>query len=594
MDRPFELRPRSSPAAISPGHRRARSRASSAATSTRSCSASPARARPSRSPTSSQQLQRPTLIMAHNKTLAAQLYGEFRELFPENAVEYFVSYYDYYQPEAYVPSSDTYIEKDSIINDEIDRMRHAATRALLSRARRDHRRVGLLHLRHRLGRELPRAWSSTSRSARSCGATSCCAGWSTSSTSATTSTSTAAPSACAATSSRSSPPTRRRRRMRIEFFGDEIESISEIDPAARQGRSAELERVRHLPRLALRDAGSSSCARAIEAIRDELRERLAVLRRGRSSSRSSASSSARMYDLEMLEQMGFCNGIENYSRHLSGRDAGRAAADADRLLPEGLPAHRRRVAPDGAAGRRRCTAATARARRRWSSYGFRLPSRARQPAAQVRGVRGPRAAGASTSRRRRATTSSRRARAWSSSRSSARPGCSIPRSRCARSAARSTTCSARSASASRSSERVLVTTLTKRMAEDLTEYYAELGVKVRYLHSRHRHARAHRDPARSAPRRVRRARRHQPAARGPRPARGVAGGDPRRRQGGLPAQPALAHPDHRPRRAQRRRRVIMYADTHHRRDEAGHRRDRAPPRRSRRRTTRSTASRPRR
>ena len=104
-----------------------------AASATRCCSASPARARPSPWPTSSQSVQRPALILAPNKTLAAQLYGEMKSFFPDNAVEYFVSYYDYYQPEAYVPRTDTYIEKESSINEQIDRMRHSATRALLER-----------------------------------------------------------------------------------------------------------------------------------------------------------------------------------------------------------------------------------------------------------------------------------------------------------------------------------------------------------------------------------------------------------------------------------------------------------------------------
>jgi excinuclease ABC subunit B len=98
-------------------------------------------------------VQRPALVMAPNKTLAAQLYGEFKSFFPDNAVEYFVSYYDYYQPEAYVPRTDTYIEKDSSINEQIDRMRHSATRRCSS-ARRHHRRLGVVHLRPRLGRDL--------------------------------------------------------------------------------------------------------------------------------------------------------------------------------------------------------------------------------------------------------------------------------------------------------------------------------------------------------------------------------------------------------------------------------------------------------
>ena len=101
-----------------------------------------------------EQTQRPALILAPNKTLAAQLYGEFKNFFPDNAVEYFVSYYDYYQPEAYIPRTDTYIEKDSSINEQIDRMRHAATRALLGTRRRHHRRLGVVHLRYRLGRDL--------------------------------------------------------------------------------------------------------------------------------------------------------------------------------------------------------------------------------------------------------------------------------------------------------------------------------------------------------------------------------------------------------------------------------------------------------
>ena len=98
--------------------------------------------------------QRPALILAPNKTLAAQLYGEFKSFFPDNAVEYFVCYYDYYQPEAYVPRTDTYIEKDSSINEQIDRMRHFGDARAARTRRRDHRRVGVVHLRHRLGRDL--------------------------------------------------------------------------------------------------------------------------------------------------------------------------------------------------------------------------------------------------------------------------------------------------------------------------------------------------------------------------------------------------------------------------------------------------------
>ena len=119
--------------------------------------------------------QRPALVIAHNKTLAAQLCNEFREFFPENAVEYFVSYYDYYQPEAYVPQADLYIEKDSSRNDDIDRLRHSATSALLSRRDDDHRRLGLVHLRPRLARGVREARRRCCTSARSRTATTCCA-----------------------------------------------------------------------------------------------------------------------------------------------------------------------------------------------------------------------------------------------------------------------------------------------------------------------------------------------------------------------------------------------------------------------------------
>ena len=122
-----------------------------------------------------EQVNRPTLVLAHNKTLAAQLYAEFKEFFPNNAVEYFVSYYDYYQPEAYVPRTDTFIEKDADINEEIDKLRHAATRALLTRRDVDHRRLGLVHLRSRARRRSTRRRSSRSAAAVRRGATRSCA-----------------------------------------------------------------------------------------------------------------------------------------------------------------------------------------------------------------------------------------------------------------------------------------------------------------------------------------------------------------------------------------------------------------------------------
>ena len=145
-----------------------------------------ARARRRRWRGRSRRCGKPALVIAHNKTLAAQLCNEFREFFPDNAVEYFVSYYDYYQPEAYVPQADLYIEKDSSLNDDIARLRLAATSSLFTPPRRRRRRVGLVHLRARLARGVARADDRTPRSATSTTATSCCGSSSTSSTCATT------------------------------------------------------------------------------------------------------------------------------------------------------------------------------------------------------------------------------------------------------------------------------------------------------------------------------------------------------------------------------------------------------------------------
>ena len=195
-------------------------------------------------------VNRPTLVMAHNKTLAAQLFQEFRRFFPDNAVEYFVSYYDYYQPEAYVPASDTYIEKESTINDEIDRMRLSATRSLFER--RDVIIVASvsLHLRPGLARGLLRPGAAAREGAAHRRATRSCASWSRSSTSATTTSSGAAPSASAATSSRSTRPTKRSA-LRIGLFGDEVDELAIVRSAHRQG-AAPARAHRRLSEVALR------------------------------------------------------------------------------------------------------------------------------------------------------------------------------------------------------------------------------------------------------------------------------------------------------------------------------------------------------
>src|SRR5450432_1206725 len=274
---------------------------------------------------------KPTLILAPNKTLAAQLYGEMKELFPENAVEYFVSYYDYYQPEAYVPSSDTYIDKDAIINDQIDRMRHSATRALLSRRdviiiasvsciygigsaesyhgllinlkvgeefRRDnllrmlvdiqyerndvdfHR--GTFRVRGDVVEVFPAYEEATA--------------------------------------------------IRIEFFGDEVDGISEVDPL--RGRVlGSLDRYSLFPSSHY-VTPRQQLSRAIEGIREELRDRLDYFDKAGRFLEKQRVSQRTSYDLEMMEQMGFVQGIENYSRHLSQRKVGDPAPTLIDYFPE--------------------------------------------------------------------------------------------------------------------------------------------------------------------------------------------------------------------------------------------------------------------
>ena len=177
-----------------------------------------------------ERVQRPTLVMAHNKTLAAQLYGEFREFFPDNAVEYFVSYYDYYQPEAYVPSSDTYIEKDASINAHIEQMRLSATKALLERPRLDHRRHRLVDLRPRRSGGVSQHGAAPRSAATASTSASSCAGSPTCSTRATSSTCRRAPIRVRGDVIDIFPAESEREAVRVELFDDEIESLALFDP----------------------------------------------------------------------------------------------------------------------------------------------------------------------------------------------------------------------------------------------------------------------------------------------------------------------------------------------------------------------------
>ncbi len=392
-------------------------------------------------------VQRPTLVLAHNKTLAAQLYGEMREFFPHNAVEYFVSYYDYYQPEAYVPSTDTYIEKDASINNHIEQMRLSATKALLER--RDVVIVATVSAIYGLGD--PEAYhgmvlhlvrGAVDQSARS-----------------------AAPARGAAVHAQSArlgsrhvSCTRRRHRYfsgrirarrgsnRALRRGDRGRSASSIRSRARSTHTAPrvtiypkthyvtpretlLAAVEHDPRSSS-PSGSSELREAnklVEAQRLEQRTR---------------------FDMEMILEVGYCTGIENYSRYLSGRHAGEPPPCLFDYLPDDGAAVRRRESRDDSAARRdvpRRSFAQGDARR------VRLPVAvgARQPPAALRRVRADRAAddfrlGDAGTLRARACRPDRRAGR------AARPVSWIPTSKCVRPARRSTTCCRRSMRASSS------------------------------------------------------------------------------------------------------------------------------------------------
>lgn len=267
------------------------------------------------------QLGRPTLILSHNKTLAAQLFSEFRTFFPKNAVEYFVSYYDYYQPEAYIPSTDTYIEKDSQINDEIDKLRHSATRSLLER--NDVIIVSSISCIYGLGS--PEAYQGMLLYLE---------------TGRTFKRQEVLKKLVEIQYKRNDvdfhrgtfrvrgdvveifPAYEEERAIRVEFFGDEIETISEIDPL----RGARLQKI---PRITLYPASHYVTApetrkRAMDTIRAELQERLQELNSLGKIAEAQRLAQRTLFDLEMIEELGFCQGVENYSRHLTGRASGEA------------------------------------------------------------------------------------------------------------------------------------------------------------------------------------------------------------------------------------------------------------------------------
>jgi len=421
--------------------------------------------------------QRPALVLAHNKTLAAQLYQEFRRLFPQNAVEYFVSYYDYYQPEAYVPQSDTYIEKEATINEEIDRMRHAATRALFDR--RDVLIVASVSCIYGLGS--PEAYhgmmlllekgKEIDRDA-------------------------ALRKLVEIQYHRTSGDLRRgafrvrgdnleiwpsysEQAIRVEFWGDTIDSMALLDPV-RGKRLDSLERHAVYPNSHY-VTPRETLLHAMVAIREELGERTAALENEGRLLEAQRLHQRTTFDLEMMQEVGYCHGIENYSRHLTGRQPG----EAPPTLMDYLPDDALIVIDESHVTVPQVRGMYYGDRSRKESlvgFGFRLPSALDNRPLKFEEFE---------------------ARRGQTIYISATPGdyeLGLAEGRVVEQVVRPTGLldpdvhvrpiegqvddlleEIRSRSAK--DQRTLVTTLTKRMAEDLTEYYRELGVRVEYLHA---------------------------------------------------------------------------------------------------------------
>jgi excinuclease ABC subunit B len=423
-------------------------------------------------------VQKPTLVIAHNKTLAGQLYGEFRELFPENAVEFFVSYYDYYQPEAYVPSTDTYIEKDSTINDEIDRLRHSATHSLLTRndvlivasvsciyglgtaeayyELKVALQTGEDYPRHQLLRDLVEIQYERNDHDFSRGTF-----------------------RVKGDTIEIFPAYEEERAIRVELFGDTVESIKEIDPL-RGKVLGTLEKMSIFPSSHY----VTSVERrklALDSIREELRERLGALRAQDKLLEAQRLEQRTMFDLEMIEQMGFCNGIENYSRHLSGRKAGEPPPTLLDYFPKDfllvIDESHQSVPQIGAMYR------GDRSRKETLvEYGFRLPSALDNRPLQFnefeRLVNQSIFVSATP-----AEYELQKSEGVIVEQIIRPTGLVDPEVEVRPVAQQVDDLLEEVRKRAALSQRVLVTTLTKRMAEDLTEYFADLGVRVRYLHS---------------------------------------------------------------------------------------------------------------
>ena len=423
-------------------------------------------------------INKPTLVLAPNKTLAAQLYQEFKQLFPNNAVEYFVSYYDYYQPEAYIPSSDTYIQKDSSINEMIDKLRHSATRSVLSRtdiivvasvscifglgAPEDYLGMRVdIKINTEFGRDsflfklVAMQYERNDIDFHR--------------------------GVFRVRGDRVEvfPAYEEDKAIRVDFFGDQIESISEIDPL--RGTVT-----KHVKQATIFPAShyvtqKTTLKKAMASIIDELKERMAHFRREDQLIEVQRIEERTQFDLEMIQELGYCNGIENYSRHLTGRKSGEPPPTLLDYFPDDflmfideshIAVPQLRGMYKGDRSRKQTLV----------EYGFRLPS-----ALDNRPLKFEE----SEARMSQVTYVSATPADYEISKAKkaiveliVRPTGLIDPLIDIRSAKNQVDDLLEEIYIhQKRTERVLVTTLTKRMAEDLTEYYSDLGIKVRYLHS---------------------------------------------------------------------------------------------------------------
>lgn len=421
-------------------------------------------------------MNRPTLIMVHNKTLAAQLCGEFKEFFPENAVEYFVSFYDYYQPEAYVPRSDTYIEKDSSINDEIERLRHAATSALFER--RDVIIVASVSAIYGLGN--PEDYSTMAVSLRE--------GQEITREEIVKKLISIQYTRNNMDLNRSEfrvkgdvleiyPASSTEQIIRVEMFGDEIERIVETNIVTGEV----LHNMRHVMIFPashyVTDEGQMEIA--VQNIKDELEERLSVLRSENKLLEAQRLEQRTRFDLEMMEEVGYCSGIENYSRHLTGRKEGEAPYTLMDFFPDDflLFVDESHVTIPQIGGMYRGD----RARKEiLIDYGFRLPSaldnrplKFEEFEEKINQIIYVSATPGNYELDRHSVITEQIIRPT---------GLLDPKIEVRPIEGQIDDLTAEIRDRIAKNERVLVTTLTKRMAEDLTKYLQEAGIKVNYLH----------------------------------------------------------------------------------------------------------------